>query len=184
MGIDERLRFGLRQRLTFHPGLKNRFDALVGAHIKEKCPLACGLKPCLSVTPSESQKPKTGPVALLGVGLGLQDLLDGPSAVFPYGLSPPDQTARCPLQIPLMGFWPMGTDGRIATFLMASWVTGHPASLMKDLHRPTSHSEFDSLVDQLIGDAIVVLIGLNVVVDIDTGLFPLGKFVPIPGQGS
>lgn len=83
----------------------------------------------------------------------------------------------------LMGLGSMASLGGEAGALVAAGMEGDPAVLGKDLHHPYTESDFDGLMDQQVGDAAVVPVHLDRVVDTDLGLAPVAQLIGMEGQG-
>jgi hypothetical protein len=58
-------------------------------------------------------------------------------------------------------------------------VGSHPLSLEEDLDRTCGDARIQHLSPQLIGNAIVVVVYLHVIVDVDLVLLPCCQFVPL-----
>ena len=54
---------------------------------------------------------------------------------------------------------------------------GDSSALEEDLHGGIGEAHIELFMNQLIGNAVVVVIHLDVVIDIDPGAFPFGKDV-------
>jgi hypothetical protein len=61
--------------------------------------------------------------------------------------------------------------------LVASDVTGHPFVFVKTLQGTERDAHIELFLDQQIGYAVVMSVDFDVIVDIDTGLFPLGVLI-------
>jgi len=71
-----------------------------------------------------------------------------------------------------------------AAFLITPGMSGHPSIPEQDLHCSGSQAHIYLLLYQLIGYTVVMAIELDMVVDIDPGLSPLGILIPTIRQGS
>ena len=67
-------------------------------------------------------------------------------------------------------------------FSAASAVGGHLLVAVKALDAVFGDSHIELLFDQLVGNAVIVALDFNVVIDVDSGLFPFGKLVAPGGQ--
>ena len=65
--------------------------------------------------------------------------------------------------------------GRIGTLAVAARMAGRPAPMGEDFDRAKGNSQFDFLAHQLMRDAVVVVLELDVIVDIDPGTFPVSQ---------
>ena len=66
---------------------------------------------------------------------------------------------------------------------IASDMAGHPLALSEDLHGMGGKPDLEFLALQLMGHAVVVIVDIDVVVDVDGGDLPLGVFVGFLRQG-
>ncbi len=66
--------------------------------------------------------------------------------------------------------------------MVASAMACHPPVFEEDFHARGCETDIDLLSCQLIGDAVVVAVDLDMVVDIDPGLFPFGILVETRGK--
>ena len=64
-----------------------------------------------------------------------------------------------------------------------SLMARYPLILEKHLHRGGCDPHIHLLSDQLIGYAIVMAVNLDMIVDIDPGLFPFGVLIPARRKG-
>src|SRR5487761_744144 len=67
--------------------------------------------------------------------------------------------------------------GGVLVGQVAAEVAGHPTPVMKDLHRAGGESGPTTFMGQLIGDAVVVAVDLDVVVYADRHLLPVRELV-------
>ena len=85
--------------------------------------------------------------------------------------------ARCPLQMCLVRFrHVLGNSGVVPAASVAG-LTGHALIAVQAFHGVRRHSQVDHLADQRMWHAVEVAGILDVVVDIDPRLLPLGVFV-------
>ena len=57
---------------------------------------------------------------------------------------------------------------------------GHPLAPVQDLHDVFRVTDLDLLADQSIGDAVVVALELDVVIDVDAGFLPASQLITDP----
>ena len=60
----------------------------------------------------------------------------------------------------------------------------HPLALREALHGLGAHPDIELLAHQLVGHAVIVVVDLDVVVDVDSRLLPLRVSEALPGQRS
>ncbi len=56
-------------------------------------------------------------------------------------------------------------------------MTGYPVVFEEDLYGVVSEAHIDLFLDELIRDAVVVVVNFNMVIDIYSGLFPFAVLV-------
>ena len=62
-------------------------------------------------------------------------------------------------------------------------MAGHTFPLVEEFHHLRTQTYVEVLLDQRIGHRVVVAIDFHVVINIDPGVFPLGIFIGLGGQG-
>ena len=62
-------------------------------------------------------------------------------------------------------------------------MAGHPLAVVETLHGSVSPTDINFLPDQLVGNAVVVAIEFDVVVNINGGLFSLGVLIGLIRKG-
>ena len=83
----------------------------------------------------------------------------------------------------MMGFGHMFFEGGKSTGAIISGVAGHPAVFEQDFDGIFGEPHIQLFFGQLIGNAIEVVVDFDMVVDVDPGLDPFGKFVGRKGKG-
>ena len=73
--------------------------------------------------------------------------------------------------------------GGVLTPAIAAEMAGDALAGMQDLHRRPGQPDVDLGPDELVGDAVVVVLDLDVVVDVHAGLLPLGELIALEGKG-
>ena len=82
----------------------------------------------------------------------------------------------------MMGFGHMVFEGGKSARAVDSGVTGHPVVFEQDFHGVFGEPHVHLFFGQLIGNAVEVAVDFDMVVDVDPGLDPFGKFVGRRGQ--
>jgi hypothetical protein len=108
---------------------------------------------------------------------GLKNLIDERCGEGTDGGCPTDQALGRPFEIALMGLGPVGIDGGVFAALVTAGVTGDTVAAMKDLDGQRGVAHIDFAMKQHVRDAVVVVLDLDVVVDMNAGLFPFRKRV-------
>jgi len=61
--------------------------------------------------------------------------------------------------------------------VVTSLVACHASVLEQDFHRGGGKTDIHLFFDQLVGDAVVVVVNLDMVINTDPGLFPFSIFI-------
>lgn len=69
-------RLGRARRTQISSALEDRLDAFAGGAAEVHCQAVCGLEARLAVLPGKGEQSQAGAIALLGMGLGAQQMLD------------------------------------------------------------------------------------------------------------
>src|SRR4030067_1557856 len=117
----------------------------------------------------QAQDAPTGAVALFWVGAPLDDGLPQASGVGTGLFGPADEAVGTPFRILLMGGRHMFFDRGVLMGHITSDMTGHPVALSEDLHGMSGKPDMEFFALQLGRHAVVVIVDLDVVVDVDGG---------------
>ena len=82
-----------------------------------------------------------------------------------------------------MGFGPMFPVGGVSSGQLASAVSGYSFAALEQLDRRVSQARIQLLMDELIGNTVVVLVDHHMVVDVDRRSGPSGHFKRDGRQG-
>jgi hypothetical protein len=77
----------------------------------------------------------------------------------------------------------MLSKGGMTVPLRRPGVTGNPSSLMEDLHGVCGYTNIDLLFYQLIGDGVIITLDLDMIIDMNPGLLPLGVDIGLSRKG-
>ena len=126
---------------------------------------------------AQAHEPEARAVALLGMPLGGEDGGHELAGDRPRRLGPRDEPRWRPLGVRPMGVRHVRRVGRVLGAPTAPAVRGDPPALEKDLDDGGGEADLDALMQELIGDAVVVVVDGDVVVDVDAGVEPVGELV-------
>ncbi len=118
---------------------------------------------------------QTGSVSLLRMRPLIQDRSNQLLGIRADLSRPMNDSGGRPLEVLLMRFRPVFGQGGIASPTVASAMSGNPMPFEKDLSRGPRETNIHLFMDELIGNAVVVVIDLDVIIDIDPGFLPVGK---------
>src|SRR4030067_823865 len=71
----------------------------------------------------------------------------------------------------------------MSSLAITSWVRGDSAALEEDLHGGSRETNIELFMDQLVRDAVVVVVHFDVIIDIDPGALPFGIDIGMNGEG-
>src|SRR3990170_4692720 len=133
---------------------------------------------------SQKQKnPKKTPIFLWGGPAPANNGFYQTSGVGTGLLAPADKPGRTPFRVFAMGRRHMFFEGGVPMGQIAPDMAGHPLSLSEDLHDVSSKPDVELLPLQFIGHAVVVIVDIDMVIDVDGSDLPLGVFVGFLYQG-
>ena len=113
----------------------------------------------------------------------LQDAADDFTRLGADVAGPAQEAFRRPAMHRLMSLRHMLLTGAMGPLTIAAWVTGHPLTLVADRHAAIRGLDFDGLLYQVVWYRVIVLVVLDVVIDMHTGLFDIGILVRLGRQG-
>ena len=126
---------------------------------------------------AQAHEPEAGAVALLGVGLGREDGRDELGRGRARRRRPGDQAGGRPFGVGAMGVRHVRGVGGVLAPAVAAAMGGDAPALEEQLDDRRREPDLDALVHELVGDAVVVVLDGDVVVDVDPGVAPLGELV-------
>ena len=166
-----------------HPNIVRAYNA--GSNTW-RWPGGCVLSPAATVArlalALQPDHPQRRTIPHLWMRFAGQDVLHQPRRERTNLARPLDDACRRPLKILLMRLRPMRRIRRGHMRLAAAHMTGYTLALMEDLHRPARAASIDLLADQLIRRAVVMTAQFDVIIQIDTRLFPLRIHERMPRQ--
>ena len=177
--MDDRFfgRGGFRQRLFVKVGFQDRFDALVAVGFQKQGAAAGGLHPLGRVPFSQPHDAQAGAETLLRMFAALHDAGSQISGVGSVFTRPVHDPGGGPFQIFLMGLGHMFRQRGVFIFFVTARMGGNAAVLEQYLHGGGRHPCLHLFFYKLIGDAVVVTVNLDMVVDVDPDLLPFGILI-------
>jgi len=152
-------------------------DALVGDNASGEGAATGSLQAILAVPLGQPEQAQAGAVGLLRMLARVEERLDELSGVRADGLSPAHEPFRRPLQVLLVRGRHVFSEGGVSSRRFDPGMGGDPLVLEQDLDGRLCSTDVDLLVDECVGDAVVVFFEFDVVVDVDAGLLPRGEHV-------
>ena len=116
------------------------------------------------------------------MGFGAQQVLDDGAGVRADRLAPLDQALRRPLGMRPVGLGHVLRESRVRAALVGADVGGHARTAEEDLHGGGRVARPHRVADECMRHAVVVPIDIDVVVEGDGALFPLGVHVRVHRQ--
>src|SRR6187401_1948514 len=172
---------GLRP-LAIEVVLQDRVDASVGAGADLKRTRAGGLEPPGPVRRREPQDADAGPEALLGMRALCEDDLDQRRGAAPDLSRAPPQALQCPVGMAPMARRHVLTHRRVAAVRGGADMRGDALAAMEDFDGARRDAHPHLLAQQLVRRGVVVLLDLDVIVEPEPALLPLGVDVGLCRQ--
>src|SRR2546428_5603149 len=160
---------------------QDRLHTLVGTGVEIAGPRGCGFQTIRAVGFPQTQNAQTAAKALFGMGTGLKDFIDQCGGEQSDGGCSSNETFGCPFPVALMGLGSMRIDSRMAADPRAAGMTGDAMAAVEDLDGHRRVARVELAVEQGIRNAVIMPFDFDVIVDVHTRLFPLGKLVGIDG---
>ena len=168
-----------RRRPGPGPGREDGLDGPVAQRADVQRAAAGGLQAFGGVGAQQLHESEAAAVALFGVGPALEEPFDERCRVRSGLAAPGDEPRRCPFRMGAVGCRHVRGFGRVSAFPADPEVRGDPAVLVEDLHGLGRDPNIDLAAGQRVGDAVEGVFDLDVIVDVDTGLAPLGVLVAL-----
>ena len=164
--------------------VENRFDAAVAVGAGRKCSAGGRLQALLAVAVGQAQAPRAGTERRRGVASGTKHVGAQLGGVRSDGCGPADEALRRPLthRPVLLGHGLIG--GGMAAFERGAYVAGDALAAVDALHGGGGEPHVELASDQGVGDGAGVALPLDVAVDVDPRLLPLGEPVGRGGKGA
>lgn len=123
------------------------------------------------------KKPEAGSISLLGMGFGAQQVLNDGAGVYADRASPLDQALRRPLGVREVGLRHVLAQGGVGAALVGAQVTRDPLAAEEHFDGGSGEACPHAVADQGVRYAVVMPIDIDVVIEGDNALLPLGEHV-------
>src|SRR5437899_274603 len=127
------------------------------------------LEPQGAVALGEAQNAQARAIPLFRMRTVREDGRDERGGLRPDRACPVDEAGRRPLQMMLMGLRHVSRLRGVRAPDVAAPMSGHALASVEELDRGRGHARVDVLVDERVGDGVVMPVQLDVVVDVDAG---------------
>jgi hypothetical protein len=164
--------------------LEDRGDRAVGEAVDLESPGAGRLEAIGAVAFAQADDAETGAEALFGMRLLLEDGRDQEAGLGADGVSLALQAFVGPAGVAPMGARHVLGYRAVAPVLEGAQVCGDAPAAMEQLDGLGGDPGADRLADQLMRHRVVVLGDLDVIVDADPALLPLGELVALDRQAA
>ena len=131
----------------------------------------------------QAHNAEAGSKALFRVGSAIHDMRDEFLRLGTVLSGPVDDPGRGPFQMPLMRLGHVLMKDAKAPLPIASLVAGHPLVFKEDLNGGCRYPYIDLFPGELIRNTVKVAVDLDMVVDVDFGLFPRCIFIGTGWKG-
>ena len=173
-------RRGLRvQGQTVQAVFEDRLDVTIRPRAGGDRPGAGGVEPFGPVLLRQPQDAQARAIALLGMGPALEQGLDERFGVAPDGGAPADQAGGAPLQMRAMRLRHVVRDGRVAAGQIAAHMQPHAHAAQEHVDGRRRQADLDGGVNQRVRDGVIVPVDLDVIIDVDARVTPVGVDVAI-----
>src|SRR6185437_16412946 len=129
--------------------------ALAGGAAQAHGQATGALQAPLAVLTGERQQSEAGSIALLGVGLGTQHVLNDRPGVRADRLAPLDESPWRPLRVRAMRLGHVFGDRRVGTALVRAHMGGDTLAAEEDLNRRSGIARPHRMTDQGVRNAVV-----------------------------
>ncbi len=123
-------------------------------------------------------------VPLFRVRAGIKNGLNEGGGLGTGLAGPGENSGRRPIGMFLMSEGHVGGGGGMSTTEVGSNVGGHALAFEEDFDGGGGELGVDGFPDEATGNAVVMAIDFDVVVDVDLGPFPFGEFIGAVGEGA
>lgn len=155
---------------------EDRLDASVAMGADGQRPCGGGFEAFVAVALRQAQDAEAGTECLLRVTARVEHGGDEPRGVRSDLLGPADKSLRGPLAHTSVLLGHVRVDGGVMALARGAHVEA--------LHGGRGQAYVELASNQGVGDAVVVAVDFAVVVDVDSGLFPLGEHVALGRKGT
>jgi len=138
--------------------LEDGVDVTVGASLDSAGAGTSSLQPVRAVALSQPQDAEARAIALLGMGPIRENRLHQRGGLRADGAAPVDEARGGPLEVALMRLRHVGGIGRVVASDEAPPMGGEALAAVKDLDGGRAQAGVDMLVDERVGDGVVVAV--------------------------
>src|SRR6185437_15079318 len=114
----------------------------------------------------QAQDSEAGAIAHLRMWLAGKDGADDFRCRRAHGFAPVNQARRRPLEVSLMAFWHVLSNGRVPVGCRAAGMGGNALATMEHFNAGCGVTGLELLTGELIGNAVVMPVDLDVIIDI------------------
>jgi len=175
---------GARQRLAIEAVGKDGVDRAVGPGADLEAAPAGRLEALDAVVAGEPQDAEAGAEALLGMGPAAQDHVDQGGGVGSDRARLALDALVCPAGVAAMGTRHVLGHGGVAAAGAAQQMAGDTLALVKQLDGALGDARLDLLAQQAVRHRVVMAVDVDVIVERDAALAPLGVDVGLDRQSS
>jgi len=162
---------------------EDRGDRAVGQAVDLDGAAAGGFETVGSIAFAQAQNAEAGTKTLLGMGLPFENGLDQAGGVRADGLGFGLQPFMGPAGIAAMSARHVLADRGVPSLLPGSKMARDPAAAMEQFDRGRGDACCDRLLDQAMGNGIIVFVDLDMIIDPDPAFLPFGVFIGLRRQG-
>jgi hypothetical protein len=177
------LHFQFKYSLPVERSFQNRFQALVGVRVQQQGALAGRLQAYRGVSLGQAHDAQASAVTHLRMRLAFEDDPHQLRSRWAYIRGPVDQPRRRPLQVGLMAFGTVVVQRGRRMCHQPAAMGGDAHAMIEDLDGGRRVARLQFLAHQLIRNAVIMSLDLDVIVDVRTDLLSLRQDVAFHRQG-
>ena len=163
--------------LCVQPVFEDGLHAFIGDGLQGQGAVTRGFQSVRGVFLRQPYDPETGAIALFRMGFACHHLRHQCPGLRSVCSCPAENPGWRPGQILLMRLGSMFRSRGVPVFLVAARVAGHAPVVDQELHGGRGQPDIAPLADPLVGDAVIMVVHRDMVIDIHGGFFPLRVFI-------
>jgi hypothetical protein len=175
--------FQIECGLPVERALQDRAQAGIGAGLQLQRTLTGRFEPLVGIGLGQAQDPEASAIAHLRMRLAGEDGTDDFGCGGAHGFAPVNQAGRRPLDVSLVALRHVLKNGRVAVGCRAAGMGSDTLAAMEYFDSGCGVTGIELLTGELIRNAVVVPVNLNVIIDVGPDCFPFGHHVALGRQG-
>ena len=176
--------FRLRERgLAIERALQYRLQTLIRTSAEFESAFAGGFKSLVGVGFAKADDSDAGAIAHLGMGFLLQHRLNDLCCCLTHGFGPVNQPRRGPFEMRLMTLRHVFLNCGVVIRRETAQMRCDALTRMEDLDCCGGEARFQLLARKLVGNAVIMTVNLDVIIDGGPNRLPVGSDIALYGKG-